>query len=96
MGARSRRRRRPPHPDGAGPRPARAPPTAIRGNASEILGLAGVSRGGRGVDSTDDAEAALDTAVDLSRRHGSTVAVSGPVDVIVSPAASPGSPAGAT
>lgn len=34
-------------------------PAAIRGNASEILALAGMSAGGRGVDTTDTAAAAL-------------------------------------
>jgi hydroxyethylthiazole kinase len=32
-------------------------PAAIRGNASEILALAGMSAGGRGVDTTDTAAA---------------------------------------
>jgi hydroxyethylthiazole kinase len=34
-------------------------PAAIRGNASEIMALAGMSGGGRGVDTTDTAAAAL-------------------------------------
>jgi len=59
-------------------------PTAIRGNASEILGLAGVGAGGRGVDATDEVEAALDTARALAEAHLAAVAVSGPVDVVVS------------
>ncbi|HCJ3450330.1 TPA: hydroxyethylthiazole kinase, partial [Klebsiella pneumoniae] len=37
-------------------------PAAIRGNASEILALAGMSAGGRGVDTTDTAAAALPAA----------------------------------
>ncbi|PRB10450.1 hydroxyethylthiazole kinase [Microbacterium sp. MYb62] len=57
-------------------------PTAIRGNASEILALAGLSAGGRGVDATDTTDAAADAAASLARRHGSVVAVSGPVDLI--------------
>jgi hydroxyethylthiazole kinase len=57
-------------------------PTAIRGNASEILALAGLSAGGRGVDATDAPEAAADAARLLASRHGSVVAVSGPVDLI--------------
>lgn len=57
-------------------------PTAIRGNASEILALAGMSSGGRGVDATDGTEAALDAARQLARRHGSIVAVSGAVDLL--------------
>ncbi|WP_341954463.1 hydroxyethylthiazole kinase [Microbacterium sp. LWH13-1.2] len=57
-------------------------PTAIRGNASEILALAGLSAGGRGVDATDTTDAASDAALALAARHGSVVAVSGPVDLI--------------
>ncbi|QTV79767.1 hydroxyethylthiazole kinase [Microbacterium sp. NIBRBAC000506063] len=57
-------------------------PTAIRGNASEILALAGMSAGGRGVDATDTTEAAADAAQVLARRHGSVVAVSGEVDLV--------------
>ncbi|GGL23596.1 hydroxyethylthiazole kinase [Phycicoccus endophyticus] len=61
---------------------ARQRPTAVRGNASEILALAGLSAGGRGVDATDSTDAALEAAVLLARRHGSVVAVSGPVDLV--------------
>ncbi|KJQ55965.1 hydroxyethylthiazole kinase [Microbacterium sp. SA39] len=57
-------------------------PTAVRGNASEILALAGLSAGGRGVDATDTTDAAADAAVSLAHRFGSIVAVSGPVDLI--------------
>ncbi|SDS02752.1 hydroxyethylthiazole kinase [Microbacterium paraoxydans] len=57
-------------------------PTAIRGNASEILALAGHSSGGRGVDATDGTEAAAAAARELAVRHGSVVAVSGPVDLL--------------
>jgi hydroxyethylthiazole kinase len=57
-------------------------PTAIRGNASEILALAGHSGGGRGVDATESTEDAVEAAVGLARTSGSVVAVSGPVDVI--------------
>ncbi|GGD81111.1 hydroxyethylthiazole kinase [Microbacterium murale] len=57
-------------------------PTAIRGNASEILALAGLSAGGRGVDATDSPDAAADAARLLATRHGSVVAVSGPIDLI--------------
>ena len=45
-------------------------PTAIRGNASEILGLAGTSTGGRGVDATDPVEAAVEVAQELAAEHG--------------------------
>ncbi|MFE6736848.1 hydroxyethylthiazole kinase [Microbacterium sp. NPDC057650] len=57
-------------------------PTAIRGNASEILALAGLSAGGRGVDATDTTDAAAEAARLLAREHGSVVAVSGPVDLL--------------
>nr|WP_201470200.1 hydroxyethylthiazole kinase [Microbacterium hydrocarbonoxydans] len=57
-------------------------PTAIRGNASEILALAGLSAGGRGVDATDTTDAASDAALALAARYGSVVAVSGAVDLI--------------
>ena len=57
-------------------------PTAVRGNASEILALAGLSAGGRGVDATDATDAAADAAASLARRFGSMVAVSGPIDLI--------------
>lgn len=58
-------------------------PTVIRGNASEILALAGRSQGGRGVDALDTTEAAADAARELARSTGGAVAVSGPVDLIV-------------
>lgn len=59
-------------------------PTAIRGNASEILGLAGSTAGGRGVDATDEVEAAIETARALAEQHHTVVAISGRVDVVVS------------
>jgi hydroxyethylthiazole kinase len=58
-------------------------PTVVRGNASEVLGLAGAGSGGRGVDSTAGAEEAVEAARELSRRTGGAVAVSGAVDVLV-------------
>jgi len=57
-------------------------PAAIRGNASEILALAGMSAGGRGVDTTDTASAALPAAEALARQSGAVVAVTGEVDYI--------------
>lgn len=57
-------------------------PTAIRGNSSEILALAGVGAGGRGVESTDPIEKAALAATDLASEHGAIVAVSGPEDLI--------------
>lgn len=58
---------------------ARSTPAIIRGNASEILALAG-GTGGRGPESVDDPEDALEAAGQLAREHGTVVAVSGPVD----------------
>ncbi|WP_253383727.1 hydroxyethylthiazole kinase [unidentified bacterial endosymbiont] len=57
-------------------------PAAIRGNASEILALAGMSAGGRGVDSTDTAASALPAAQALARQTHAIVAVTGEVDYI--------------
>ncbi|MGH3745138.1 MAG: hydroxyethylthiazole kinase [Mycobacteriales bacterium] len=78
-------------PVAAGPLPARTAlarellarrPTVLRGNASEILGVAGETSAGRGVDAGDGPEAALGTARALTEQYGCVVAVSGPVDVI--------------
>jgi len=65
-------------------------PTVIRGNASEVLALAGLwgLDGGteksnvRGVDSTDSVNSAKDAAVALARYTGGAVAVSGETDLI--------------
>lgn len=57
-------------------------PSAIRGNASEILALAGANAGGRGVDSTDDAFSALPVAQALALQTGAIVAVTGERDYI--------------
>ncbi|QRG80606.1 hydroxyethylthiazole kinase [Citrobacter sp. R56] len=57
-------------------------PAAIRGNASEILALAGMSAGGRGVDTTDTAASALPAALALARQCGSVVVVTGEVDYV--------------
>lgn len=57
-------------------------PAVVRGNASEVLALAGAGTGGRGADATDQTETALDAALSLAREHGSVVAVSGAVDLI--------------
>lgn len=56
-----------------------AGPTVLRGNASEVMALTG-GAGGKGVESVDTPEAALDAAVELAGRHGTVVAISGPVD----------------
>ncbi|MBC7146995.1 MAG: hydroxyethylthiazole kinase [Thioclava marina] len=57
-------------------------PGVIRGNASEILALAGDPAQGRAIDSADPVEAAEHAARDLATRAGAVVAVSGPVDFV--------------
>ena len=64
---------------------ARQRPALIRGNASEILALAGAGSGGRGVDSTQGVDAAADAAHSLADRTGAAVLVTGPVDLVVAP-----------
>jgi len=55
-------------------------PALIRGNASEIIALAGLAGRGRGVDSGDSAEGALEAARTLARATQGAVLVTGPVD----------------
>ncbi|VEJ56244.1 hydroxyethylthiazole kinase [Pragia fontium] len=57
-------------------------PAAIRGNASEIMALAGSSAIGRGVDSTDDSLSALPSAIKLAAETGAIVAVTGAIDYV--------------
>lgn len=57
-------------------------PTAVRGNASEVLALAGQGEGGRGTDTSDSPDAARPAALSIAARFGSVVAVSGPEDLI--------------
>jgi hydroxyethylthiazole kinase len=57
-------------------------PTVVRGNASEILTLAGLSGSARGVDSGDQVDAAIAAARSLAQQTGGVVAVSGPVDYV--------------
>lgn len=56
-------------------------PTILRGNASEILGIAG-GAGGRGVDSTATSDDAAEVGARLAREHDCVVAVSGESDVL--------------
>lgn len=62
-------------------------PAAIRGNASEILALAGFAGGGRGVDTTAGSDSALEAAKQLARSTGAIVAVTGETDFITDGAA---------
>lgn len=57
-------------------------PTVIRGNASEILALSVGSEGGKGVDSADPAEAAIQSARALARRTGAAIAATGATDYV--------------
>lgn len=58
-------------------------PAVVRGNASEVLSLAGATgAAGRGVDSTIASGDAVEQAADLARRVGTVVAVSGAVDYL--------------
>jgi len=57
-------------------------PTVIRGNASEILAVAGGTGGTRGVDSTHASDDAVEAARGLARRTGSVVAATGAVDYV--------------
>lgn len=57
-------------------------PAAIRGNASEILALAGFAGSGRGVDTMAGSEAAVEAAGQLARSTGAIVAVTGETDFI--------------
>ena len=60
-----------------------ASPTIIRGNASEIMALAGSEARTKGVDSTADSSDSIGAALSLSRRYGSVVSVSGEKDVVI-------------
>ncbi|TBC18369.1 hydroxyethylthiazole kinase [Rhizobium ruizarguesonis] len=57
-------------------------PTIIRGNASEIIALAGGESRGQGVDSRDPVEQAEGSARWLAERQQSVVAVTGAVDFV--------------
>ncbi len=57
-------------------------PAVIRGNASEILFLAGEGSGARGVDSTAASDEALEGARRLARSSGSVVCVTGKTDFV--------------
>ena len=57
-------------------------PRIIRGNASEIMALAGAGGGGKGVDSTAGSDAAGEAARRLAVATGAVVAVTGAVDLV--------------
>jgi hydroxyethylthiazole kinase len=64
-----------------------AGPAAIRGNASEIMGLMGEDGRGRGVDTGIGSDHAIGAAQRLALRTGAIVAVTGAVDYVTDGAA---------
>ncbi len=57
-------------------------PAIVRGNASEILALAGEAGSGKGADSGDSVDAAQGAAKSLAAQFGTVVAITGPVDYV--------------
>ena len=57
-------------------------PTVIRGNASEILSLRSKDSKTKGVDSIHSVEDAADTALILASELGTTLAITGPTDLV--------------
>lgn len=57
-------------------------PSIVRGNASEVIALAGGRSSGQGVDSGDPVDEAEGAAVALARRHATVVAVTGETDFV--------------
>lgn len=60
----------------------RQSPAVVRGNASEIIGLAGLGEGAPGFDSSDDPAQAVPAAAELLRQC-QAVSASGPVDHVL-------------
>jgi hydroxyethylthiazole kinase len=60
-----------------------AMPSVIRGNASEIMSVAGIAAQTRGVDSGAAVADAVQGARELAARSGGVVCVSGPVDQVL-------------
>jgi hydroxyethylthiazole kinase len=60
-----------------------AMPSVIRGNASEIMSVAGSAVQTRGVDSGAAVDAAISAARDLARASGGVVCVSGAIDQVL-------------
>ncbi|NKQ41470.1 MAG: hydroxyethylthiazole kinase [Sulfurovum sp.] len=57
-------------------------PTVLRGNASEIMALAGEQSSGQGVDTGDSVSSAENAATILSNRHDGVVVITGEVDFV--------------
>lgn len=60
-----------------------AAPSVIRGNASEIMSVAGWATVTKGVDSSVGSNQALDSALNLARRINGVVCVSGEIDYVL-------------
>lgn len=60
-----------------------AQPTVIRGNASEVLAICGQEIVTKGVDSTQESQAAVEVAKQVVQRYQCTVVISGASDFIV-------------
>ena len=56
--------------------------TVVRGNASEILALAGAQANTKGVDAADSVDQAAEQAIRMARELGVPVAITGPQDLI--------------
>ena len=58
-------------------------PAVVRGNASEVLAIAGAMGAiSKGVDTTAEPEAALDAAKQLARQYSCVMAISGATDLV--------------
>lgn len=57
-------------------------PTIIRGNASEILFLAGMESSAKGVDTGEDSSEAVEAGKKLAMETGAVVSISGPTDFV--------------
>jgi hydroxyethylthiazole kinase len=57
--------------------------SVIRGNASEIMALAGSSQNTKGVDSSVATQYAIESAQFLTQHHRAVIAISGPTDTVV-------------
>jgi hydroxyethylthiazole kinase len=68
---------------GIGRHLVRMKPSVVRGNASEIMALAGQAARGKGVDSLDASSAAIEAAKRLSTKRKTVVAVTGETDFVV-------------
>jgi hydroxyethylthiazole kinase len=56
--------------------------SVVRGNAAEILSLAGQDSASKGVDAINSVVVAADAACTLARELGTTLAITGPIDLV--------------